>query len=491
MICYSGTFDDIHQRFARGWAYNALEPDTRIPLEIWIDGVKWRRVDADLFREDLLKNGVGDGRHGFSIRLPKMVFDGAEHILGVHVADSQQELNNSPQNYCAEKQSVSALKWVDYRDYSRLLLANLIRTPQQNQQLAVEEQVDGKIRLSALPVLVTVDTTSVCNLKCVMCPHGIMEIEKKHLAPELFSRTLPFIPFACEIQLYGLGEPLTSSSFWNCAKAGVYHPETLVVINSNALLLNERCATRLLDSAIGVVNFSMDAATETSYHKIRGGDWGLVIENIERFRKMRDARGKCSPLIYLNMLIMRENFSEINGFVKIAHDIGVDGILLRGLNRYSDEEMSRYVVRRKDWVFDYKEQGLWDNRALYEEEILRARKLADQYGLRWVDRDTEEVGFFRVMDNHRLKSESAPQSSMQGIKECGYPWEWLMINIDGNVRPCCYAKKFIGNLYEMSSDEIWNGVAMQEVRRKILAGEIPELCRGADCKFVNIEKLKQ
>ena len=189
--------------------------------------------------------------------------------------------------------------------------------------------------------------------------------------------------------------------------------------------------------------------------------------------------------------ILSRLVSQIQTPPEIAHDIGVDGILLWGINRYSDEEMSRYIVRRQDWIFDYKEQGLWENTALYEGELLRARRLADEYGLQWIDRDTEEVGFFRVMDKQRRKSESAPQAGRRGIKGCRYPWEWLMINIDGNVRPCCHAKKFIGNLSEMPSEEIWNGAAMKEVRRKILAGEIPELCQGADCKFVNNEKQNQ
>jgi MoaA/NifB/PqqE/SkfB family radical SAM enzyme len=76
------------------------------------------------------------------------------------------------------------------------------------------------------------------------------------------------------------------------------------------------------------------------------------------------------------------------------------------------------------------------------------------------------------------------------VKDCHYPWTWMHVAADGSVKPCCFARGELGNLFnEPDADAIWNGPIAVELRAFIKRNEVHPVCRGAICKFVqNMEK---
>lgn len=73
---------------------------------------------------------------------------------------------------------------------------------------------------------------------------------------------------------------------------------------------------------------------------------------------------------------------------------------------------------------------------------------------------------------------------MEMVKDCHYPWTWMMITADGSVAPCCFSSGKLGNLEENSVDEIWNGPTAQSLRKSIINNKIHAICKNAPCKFV-------
>src|ERR1700679_1242109 len=69
------------------------------------------------------------------------------------------------------------------------------------------------------------------------------------------------------------------------------------------------------------------------------------------------------------------------------------------------------------------------------------------------------------------------------VRNCAFPWHWLIIAADGNVMPCSHGSLPLGNLNENSLEEIWNGPAIQEVRRSILANQVHPNCKCQGCPF--------
>ena len=66
-----GAVDRVLPNEVIGWTWDRAQPSTRLLVEASAGGIVLGRALADLPRRDLVAEGVGDGRHGFRIRLDK------------------------------------------------------------------------------------------------------------------------------------------------------------------------------------------------------------------------------------------------------------------------------------------------------------------------------------------------------------------------------------------------------------------------------------
>jgi hypothetical protein len=68
---YEGILQGIGDGGALGWAADRSDPQARVTVAVAIDGEVVAEGKADIARPDLADMGLGDGAHGFLIRLPK------------------------------------------------------------------------------------------------------------------------------------------------------------------------------------------------------------------------------------------------------------------------------------------------------------------------------------------------------------------------------------------------------------------------------------
>jgi MoaA/NifB/PqqE/SkfB family radical SAM enzyme len=360
-------------------------------------------------------------------------------------------------------------------------------TPEENTRLMTEEHAARKLVVTNFPTRLTIESTSFCNLRCVMCPHGIDAIDRpRHMPERVLDSLVEAAAVVSQAQLHGIGEPLASPVFWRALESDAFHADTKLSVNTNLTLLNERHLAILIRCRPKLIlSVSLDAATRHTYARIRGADLNKVTGNIERLRAARDGR---YPMIIINMTLMRENIEEAPAFVELAHSLGVDGVQLWHLNRWPEEVMARYKVDRDGWRFDYAEQGLWNHPQLSNRYLRAAIRRALELGIR-VHTDSSKATFFEESGGELQtavvdKSQPTETQHSATVKECRFPWEWAMITTDGAVRPCCHATAPVGNLRDSGFAKIWNGKEMQDLRRDIIADRINNVCRDAACKFV-------
>ncbi len=93
-----GRFERIRDGVAEGWAFDEAQPDLRLMVELWLATKLLCVATAGAEREDLKTAGIGDGRHCFAIRLPRLASQhepvaitariaGKDFILGTLEAD--------------------------------------------------------------------------------------------------------------------------------------------------------------------------------------------------------------------------------------------------------------------------------------------------------------------------------------------------------------------------------------------------------------------
>jgi len=164
--------------------------------------------------------------------------------------------------------------------------------------------------LPLFPQEAAIEITNHCNLSCRMCPHNKMTRTKGIMDYGLFCRIIDELKESTEfIYLYGTGESLLVKNFFDYAAYAVKSGMT-TCLSTNATLINESVAERLIDSGIDFVVLAVDGATGKTYNKIRiGADFDSTIKRCKTLLQAK-LKKKAKTDITIQCILMEENSSE-------------------------------------------------------------------------------------------------------------------------------------------------------------------------------------
>lgn len=236
------------------------------------------------------------------------------------------------------------------------------------------------------PYKITIETTSACNLRCVMCPHAIGAVHRpKHLPIEIADKLLPVIESGKYFELHGIGEPLLSPAFWRILEIlANKNPSAEAVVNSNLVVLTDEMLAKIVASTLTQISVSLDAATAPTYYKIRGADFGRVLDNIGRLREALIKQNASRKLkLVVNMTMMKENLEEVVDFVRLAKSLGASEAAVWPLNDYgpADELTGHWTTNLRNWTFDYRQQMLTNIPQKVNNIISEAKERAKEINL--------------------------------------------------------------------------------------------------------------
>jgi MoaA/NifB/PqqE/SkfB family radical SAM enzyme len=317
-----------------------------------------------------------------------------------------------------------------------------------------------------LPRSIYIEPTTRCNELCRQCPRTWLPREEdRDLSYEDFCRIADQFPALERVVLHGLGEPLLNEELprmVRCLKArGAY-----VLFNSNGVLLTRERGQALTDAGLDEYRLSMDGAARDTYFRIRGVDaFDTVLANVRAFIDRQRAQEAIAPVVSLWFTAMRENLHELPALVDLAGSMGIREIYLQRLV--------------------YFEKGL----AQSEQSLFR-RSTSEELAL--VGR-CEQACRDRGM-TFKAAGTSTPVESLQrdfGERPwsgCGRPYGSTYITSGGNVLSCCFApfghgsareyreERVLGNLFEESIVEIWQGARYRAFRCAFESDHPPRHC---------------
>jgi pyruvate-formate lyase-activating enzyme len=198
-------------------------------------------------------------------------------------------------------------------------------------------------RLSAeFPSQVIIDTTELCNLACVHCPHPQFK-ESTHysatsLSPELNAKAIDEVRVhgaghTQYVRYTGSGETMIHKQFFDMlAYATANSGGVPVTVTSNGTLLNPLRIERLLAARPDVIDISIDAHQAETYSAIRvNGNLAVtranVIDLITRNRQLQQ-RSK----IVVSYIEQPRNRGETAEFERFWKDQGADYVVIRRLH---------------------------------------------------------------------------------------------------------------------------------------------------------------
>jgi MoaA/NifB/PqqE/SkfB family radical SAM enzyme len=370
--------------------------------------------------------------------------------------------------------------------------------PDYNKRVIAHEIANKIAVVRSYPEEITISTTTRCNMRppCVICERNERSKElERDLEEEVFKKIKPIFKFADRIYLHCGGEPLLSR--WSYEIIDSVSPPTKIIFNTNGALFTEKTIRHMVEcGVVDVISFSLDAATEKTYKRVRSADFNKIISNIKTLVTYRNQKNKdkplLRPLVLLNFCIFRQNFHEIADYVMLAHHLGADGVDFSHLNAGFD-----WQQQREDYLFDYKNEHVtsMENKEDHDKEVLRAFALGQKHSMPINFNGNPFIGQANLLKQD-VKSEIS--EVIKWRKKCSAPWNRAVIEADGRVRMCYFhdgTRQTIGrfrsehirpeywqnNCFDKirqgdSFEELWNGKGAVSVRKEFLDKGIAQRC---------------
>lgn len=305
------------------------------------------------------------------------------------------------------------------------------------------------------PLKIGLEPTNRCNLNCIMCARRYWNKEKNVLGDmsiELFKKKIfPFLALHQIVNLQIFGEPLLGENFFyilqECKKIGCR-----VSFTTNGTLL-EKYAQNLVEAGTDSIIVSIDGIN--SFKSIRGVDLQQITEGIEKLNLIKRKFNTNLPKLGIEFVAMKINIAELSEIVDLAYKLKITTI-----------NVAHVVVHSKQLL----EQNLFIHYDKYKEHFnnsyYKAKKLGIQLNL-------------------------PPQPGT--VNFCSQPFESLYINWNGDVRPCCIStiteenSLIIGNVKELSLEELWNNSEICKLRLALLTGSnLPEFCKNCAIRVYSL-----
>lgn len=186
------------------------------------------------------------------------------------------------------------------------------------------------------PRIVHVETTNVCNLKCIHCPqYDLSKLESykpKYMDTFIFDKIVNEVSSHNGIlRLTPDGEPTLHPNWVEQVDKVLKSNTDIFCFNTNGSLIeNEKMDILFRDTNVKIaVEFSIDSLYESSYKKIRGGDYKKLLKNIFNFINEIEKKRANNIKTMVSCIIQPElENGEYDDFVKFWTPL-VDKIITR------------------------------------------------------------------------------------------------------------------------------------------------------------------
>ena len=278
-----------------------------------------------------------------------------------------------------------------------------------------------------LPVSISFEPTTSCNLRCPECPSGLRAFTRPTgmLQKDFFSQTIDEVyKELMYLVFYFQGEPFLNPGFLDMVKyahdKGIY-----TATSTNAHYLTDARAKATVESGLDRLIISIDGTTQEVYQSYRvGGKLDKVLEGARNIVKWKRELGSKTPFVFFQFLVVKPNQHQIADIKTLAKEIGVDQV--------------RFKTAQ---VYDY---------------------------------DTDPNGLIPTLDKYsRYRKDANGQMKIKsGLQNhCWRLWSANVITWDGLVVPCCFDKDAmhrLGNLKTQSFKETWHNDNYKQFRRELM-----------------------
>lgn len=301
----------------------------------------------------------------------------------------------------------------------------------------VISKITRKYRRRGMPLSISIEPTTTCNLQCPECPSGLRKFTrptgfiKKETVEEIVKQLGNYLFY---VTFYFQGEPLLHKQFAEFVRL-LKMKKIVVATSTNAHYLTTEKSQEIIDSGLDRLIISLDGTDAKTYSIYRkGGNFDKVISNIEFFMALRKKSKSKHPFVELQFIVFKHNEHQIKEIKILGKKLGVDKVTLKTAQLYEFEKGNELMPGLVKY-------------SRYEEY---------------------EDGKYRIKSN-------LPNS-------CYRSWSGSVITWDGGVVPCCFDKDAdfrFGNILSTDYKSILKNKEYQKFMQQILIDRSQiEICRN-------------
>lgn len=287
-----------------------------------------------------------------------------------------------------------------------------------------------------MPIAISIEPTTSCNLRCPECPSGLREFSRptgmleESLNTKVINElknTLTYITY------YFQGEPYLNPKFTEMvshASANNIYTAT----STNAHYLNDENCKKTIESGLSRLIISIDGVDQESYGKYRiGGKLDKVLEGTRNIVEWKRKMKSKTPFILWQFIVFKHNEDQVEKIKELGKEIGVDHVAI---------------------------------------------KTAQFYGYK------DKFDLMPDNEKYRRYSESNGKAVIKNkmLNHCWRMWHACVITWDGLVAPCCFDKDAsyqLGNVNKLAFKQVWQNEKYSTFRNLILKSRSNiDICRN-------------
>lgn len=279
-----------------------------------------------------------------------------------------------------------------------------------------------------LPMTLSIEPTTACNLRCPECPSGLRSFTRPtgNIKLDFYRQVIDEVhPFLSNLIFYFQGEPYIHPDFLKmvsyASQKNIY-----TISSTNGHFLTDQNARTTIESGLDRLIISVDGTSQEVYTQYRKeGNLDQVLQGARNIISWKKKLGKSHPYVIFQFLVVRPNEHQIPEIQRLAKEIGVDEVKLKTAQIYNYAQGNDLIPQQEKYSrYHQQEDGT--------------------YALK-----------------HDLHN------------SCWKLWHAAVITWNGWVVPCCFDKDAshkLGNLKENTFRQIWFDEPYRDFRRKILKG---------------------
>ena len=169
-----------------------------------------------------------------------------------------------------------------------------------------------------LPKIVQIESTNICNAKCVFCPRDEMARKQGVMDMALFRKVVDeCAELGIEhVRMHNYGEPFVDRALVEKVRYAKARGIPQVGMISNGSLITEAAARGMIEAGLDAINISVDASGKEVFERTRVGlKYDKVIANVERLLALRHEAGKRRPKLILSF-VRQGNSADEQAFIE-------------------------------------------------------------------------------------------------------------------------------------------------------------------------------